>query len=291
MNSFLSGPEEPLLQIPMTTATPTLVERLNAAQPVLVQAYPTALDLLVRETRAGRLHIAPRYVESGGELLSERTRRDVREVWGAEIDDCWGLSEGIYAFSCRGAGAAGDGESRPTTLPASSALHLPDDLVIVEPVDVDGNVVPAGEPAAKVYVTNLYNRTQPLIRFEVADALTVLDGSCPCGSAHRRITALTGRNDLVFIYDNDVHVYPMILGFVLEEETGLIEYQVRQTRRGLTIKAVTQPGTPIDRLRGEVAAALSAAGLDGAEVMMERVDRIERGPSGKLLQFIPLPPA
>ncbi len=214
MSSFLADPDDPSIHLPMTTPIPDMIAILEAAQPVLLQAYPSALDLLVHEARANRLHIAPRFVESGGEMLSERTREDVRELWGAGIDDCWGLSEGIYAFQC----------------PAGGSMHLPDDLVIVEPVDLEGHVVPPGEPAAKVYVTNLYNVAQPLIRYEIPDGLTVHEGICACGSAHRRIAALAGRSDQVFRYEDGVTVYPMVLGFAIEEERGLIEYQFRQTR-------------------------------------------------------------
>jgi phenylacetate-CoA ligase len=273
MSSFLAPPDDPFIHLPMSTAIPDLVAALEAAQPVVLQAYPTALDLLIHEATNDRLHIAPRYVESGGELLTERTRGDVRDVWGAEIDDCWGLSEGIYAFSC----------------PAGGGLHLPDDLVIVEPVDIEGRPLPSGEPADKVYITNLYNHTQPLIRFEVADGLTVLEGPCACGSAHRRIDALTGRNDLVFVYGDAVRVYPMVLGFALEEERGLIEYQVRQTRRGVAIQAVIEPSVSIESSRQRALAVLDAAGLVDPEVTIDPVDHIDRLPSGKLRQFLATP--
>jgi len=62
-------------------------------------------------------------------------------------------------------------------------MHLPDDLAIIEPVDRYGNVVAPGQPADKVLLTNLYNRTQPLIRYEITDAMTVVAGTCECGCA------------------------------------------------------------------------------------------------------------
>jgi phenylacetate-coenzyme A ligase PaaK-like adenylate-forming protein len=270
MGSFLTPPDDPFIHVPMNTPVPELVDVLNAVRPTVLQAYPTALDLLIQEATCDRLHIAPRYVESGGELLTERTRADVREAWGTEIDDCWGLSEGIYAFSC----------------PAGGGMHLPDDLVIVEPVDIDGNPVPPGTPAAKVYVTNLYNHTQPLIRFEVADALTVIEGPCACGSAHRRIDALTGRNDVVFDYGGEIRMYPMVLGLALDAERGLVEYQVEQTQRGVLIRAVVEPDFGIRELTERVADALRDVGLADPEVSIELVDHIDRLPSGKLRQFV-----
>ncbi|MGH9079428.1 MAG: phenylacetate--CoA ligase family protein [Acidimicrobiales bacterium] len=273
MSSFLASSEDPFIHLPMSMATPALAETLEKVQPVVLQAYPTALDLLIHEAKSDRLQIAPRYVESGGELLSERTRADVREVWGTEIDDCWGLSEGIYAFSC----------------PAGPGMHLPDDLVIVEPVDLDGHPVLPGEPAAKLYITNLYNHAQPLIRFEVADGLTVFEGPCTCGSAHRRIDALTGRHDLVFRYGDGIRVYPMALAFALESERGLIEYQVRQTPRGVAVRAVLEPSVRIESLRERLLECLDVAGLVRPEVTIEPVGRIDRLPSGKLRQFIASP--
>ena len=234
----------------MTLPVAQVVRGLNAAQPELLMGYPSALDLVVREAQAGRLKISPRFVEAGGELLMERTRQAVRELWGVEIDDAWAVVEGAYAFAC----------------PDGQGMHLPDDLVIIEPVDLDGRPVPPGEPAAKLYLTNLYNRTQPLIRFEIADGLTVLDGVCACGSAHRRIVDLTGRADIVFSYDDDVKIHPMILRLELHDERYLTEYQIRQTARGVCVKVVTEHPEGIDQIRDRLVRTLRTAGLRDPEV-------------------------
>ena len=76
---------------------------------------------------------------------------------------------------------------------AGRGMHLSDDLFVIEPVDGQGDPVPPGERAAKVYVTNLYNRVQPLIRYELTDEITVLDGPCPCGVTLLRIDDIQGR--------------------------------------------------------------------------------------------------
>ena len=271
MRTFLAEPGDEMHHLPMTLPVAQVVRGLNAAQPELLMGYPSALELVVREAQAGRLRISPRFVESGGELLMERTRQAVRQLWGVEIDDAWAVVEGAYAFSC----------------PDGQGMHLPDDLVIIEPVDLAGQPVPPGEPAAKLYLTNLYNRTQPLIRFELADGLTVLDGVCPCGSAHRRIVDLTGRADIVFSYDDDVKIHPMILRLELHDERYLTEYQIRQTARGVCVKVVTEHPEGIDQIRDRLVRTLRTAGLRDPEVVVEVVDRLERLAAGKLRQFIP----
>jgi phenylacetate-CoA ligase len=271
MRTFLAEPGDAMHHLPMTLPVDQVVAGLNAAQPDLLMGYPSALDLVVSEAQAGRLRISPRYVETGGELLMERTRQAVRELWGVEIDDAWAVVEGAYAFSC----------------PAGRAMHLPDDLVIIEPVDLAGRPVAPGQPAAKLYLTNLYNKTQPLIRFEIADGLTVLDDRCPCGSAHRRITDLTGRADIVFEYENKVLVHPMVLRLELHDERHITEYQVRQTARGACIKVVTDRPEDLDQVRERMVRTLRTAGLPDPDVTVEAVNRLERLAAGKLRQFIP----
>jgi phenylacetate-coenzyme A ligase PaaK-like adenylate-forming protein len=44
------------------------------------------------------------------------------------------------------------------------------------------NPVSIGERAAKVYLTNLYDLTTPLIRYELTDEVTVLGEPCPGGT-------------------------------------------------------------------------------------------------------------
>ena len=62
---------------------------------------------------------------------------------------------------------------RPST-PASTCSRT---SRIVENVDADGRPVPDGEPGARLLVTSLFNRTQPLIRLELADAVTLDAGA------------------------------------------------------------------------------------------------------------------
>jgi phenylacetate-coenzyme A ligase PaaK-like adenylate-forming protein len=55
--------------------------------------------------------------------------------------------------------------------------------------------VPDGEPGARLLVTNLFNRTLPLIRYELDDLVTLSPDPCPCGRPLRVIAALEGRSD------------------------------------------------------------------------------------------------
>jgi phenylacetate-coenzyme A ligase PaaK-like adenylate-forming protein len=86
-------------------------------------------------------------------------------------------------------------------------MHLNDDFCIVEPVDVQGKSVPSGVQSAKIYLTNRFNHTLPLIRYEVTDEVTILDEPCSCGSAHRRMDDVMGRLDDSFVYASGIRIH------------------------------------------------------------------------------------
>ena len=231
------------------------------------------MHLLALEAKAGRLKISPKRIATCAEQCTKEARAAVAEVWGVDIYDFWGCSEGVYAFPCR----------------AGKAMHLPDDLAIVEPVDREGNVVAPGQRADKILLTNLYNRTQPLIRYEITDAMTVLDGTCECGCAHRRITDLAGRTDSFFVYDGGAAVHWLGMTTVLLGDPGVVEFQVTQTPRGARRLGCHQGKSATSkRLRRGLVELMAAAGLLDPQVTIKEVDGLDRLWSGKLRQFQPL---
>lgn len=275
LHAFSRGMDDGATQVthlPATLPLPDIVAGFNAAQPTTLQGYPTAIHLLALEAADGRLQINPQKVLTCGEQCTEEIRIAVRDVWGVEIDDTWGCSEGVYAFPCT----------------AGQAMHLPDDLAIIEPCDRDGNVLPPGTPAEKILLTNLYNRTQPLIRYEITDGMTLLDQVCECGCAHRRIDGLSGRTDTFFRYGGGIAVHPMGMTTALLGGDGVVEYQVSQTPDGADVRVVCDRACDLEHLRTNLVATMEQAGLRHPQVTITSVDSIERLWSGKLKQFQPL---
>jgi phenylacetate-CoA ligase len=278
IQAFLSeiAPSEPsqFAHFPASLPLPEIVAGLNAAQPTVLRGYPSAVHLLALEAKAGRLKISPRQIATGGEQCTDEIRAEVAEVWGIDIYDFWGCSEGAFAFPC-GAGAG---------------MHLPDDLTILEPVDRYGNVVAPGQPADKVLLTNLYNRAQPLIRYEITDAMTVVAGTCECGCAHRRITDLAGRTDSAFVYEGGAAVHWLGMTTVLLSDSDVVELQVTQTPRGADISVATRGSCNVEGLRHGLVELMSKSGLCDPQVTIREVDALDRLWSGKLRQFQPLEP-
>ncbi|HSK62133.1 MAG TPA: phenylacetate--CoA ligase family protein [Actinomycetospora sp.] len=101
---------------------PQLVAQLDDFQPVLLGTYASALGVLADEQEAGRLHISPLVISSGGEALTPTVRRRAERVFGAVVVDTYNASE-----------------ATPLSLPCPRGhMHVNADWFVVEPVDADG---------------------------------------------------------------------------------------------------------------------------------------------------------
>lgn len=258
--------------LPATLPITEIVAGLNAAQPSVLTGYPSVIHLLALEALAGRLTIEPNWVATSGEQLTDDIKSAVRTAWNVEIYDTWGCTEGVFACSCS----------------PGSPMHLPDDLAIIEPVDENNQPVPYGQPAAKILLTNLYNMTQPLIRYEINDPMTMIDDPCECGCAHRRITDIQGRRDTFFEYENGTIVHSIGMQGVLLGDPNVVEVQVTQTQRGIVVSIVAQGECDTVQLRDNLVELLGRSGLDDPEVTVVEVESLERMWSGKLRQYEPL---
>jgi phenylacetate-coenzyme A ligase PaaK-like adenylate-forming protein len=250
-----------------------LVTGLNECQPDLLFGYTSSLSELAREAHAGRLRIAPRFVMASSEPLLPEIRVQLEQAWGVPVLNYYACSEaGAVAIACHRGG---------------NGLHLADDLLIVEPVSTSGRAAAPGDRADKIYLTNLFNRTLPLIRYEITDELTMLDESCKCGSGQRMIADPQGRLDDTFGY-GDVTVHPHVFRSPLSRRRDIVEYQVKQTPQGALISAVCQGPVDLHDLEAELISRLTELGVPSPDVSAISVGTIPRHEGGKLRRFVPL---
>ncbi len=204
------------------------VAGLNAYQPDLLMGYATALSVLAAEQRAGRLRIRPVLVVTVSESLPRYERDRIGTSFRAPVRDLYGASEFIpLGVECR-----------------YHWLHVNDDWAVLEPVDSRYQPVPPGTASATVLLTNLANRVQPLIRYDLGDSVTVRPEPCPCG---RPLTAIRvqGRHDDVLRLPGtagDVAIVPLAVETVLERCPGLAAFQLVQTGpTALRLRVATDP--------------------------------------------------
>jgi phenylacetate-coenzyme A ligase PaaK-like adenylate-forming protein len=193
-----------------------LVAQLNEFRPSVLASYPTTLLLLAREREAGRLRLQPRALWSGGETLAEVERAEIAKAFDCAVIDGYGASECLnIAYDC-----------------GHGSLHLNSDWVILEPIDANGRPVPPGELSTSVLLTNLANRVQPLIRYDLGDSVRFRLQPCDCGSPFPAIEVEGRRDDIVSFTNDDgetVPMPPLALATVVEEGAGVHRFQVLQT--------------------------------------------------------------
>jgi phenylacetate-coenzyme A ligase PaaK-like adenylate-forming protein len=248
---------------------PELVERLNELDAPALTGYPTMLARLAAERRAGRLRVSPITISSTSETLHPNLRDEIRNGFGAPVVDTFGSTEGLVGVSA----------------PEDTVLVFNNDVCITELVDADNRPVAPGTPSAKVLVTNLSNLTQPLIRYEMTDSFV----SQPEAADHGHLRAVvSGRSDEVLRWEN-TEVHPIVIRSVLVRSPNVIDYQVRQTDRGIDVAAVATAALDVDHLRGCLTDALDDAGLSDAHVTLQAVGALHRhGETGKVQRFVPL---
>jgi phenylacetate-CoA ligase len=251
-----------------------IVSGLNELKPVRLASYPSMLYILALEARAERLRISPKIVSSTAEPLTPRVRQAARDAWHVPVRNSWAGSEGgVYAWSC------GKGKG----------MHVNEDLFIIEPVDREGNPVSPGERASKIYMTNLFNNTLPLIRYELTDEVTFLPGdTCECGCAFQSVDDIQGRLENNFFYPSGLIIHPSTFWSILEDEPNILEYQVIQRNNGALIAIHSTGEVPIGQLRERISRELEKHGFSQPNVEMELVDNIERTVAGKFKKFVPL---
>jgi phenylacetate-CoA ligase len=256
------------MSAPATLPLAELVQRLNQAQPLVLHGHTTKLALLAGEKRSGRLRIAPVSVTAMGELLTDEHRATIAAAFGVPPVNQFTSTEGLT------------GQSEP----GATVLSFASDMCIAELVDNDNQPVPDGTPSAKVLLTNLYNHTQPLIRYELTDRFT----PHPAAAGHGHLRAsVDGRADDTFRYGR-IAIDPLVIRTVMVRTPAALEYQVRQTSRGIDIAVVADGHLDHAALGASLERSLRTAGLPDPQVHIRQVPDIARHPeTGKARRFIP----
>jgi phenylacetate-coenzyme A ligase PaaK-like adenylate-forming protein len=176
-----------------------IVARLNEFMPDILTGYASGLDLMAREKLHGNLLIAPKTIGCSGDRLAPPMRRTIRDAFGVNPINLYAASESISI-------GAECGEH--------NGIHLFTDWHCCELVDDSRKPVAAGQPGTML-LTNLYNYTQPLIRYDINDVLTIDDSPCPCGLALPRVKGVDGRNEEFLWFKKqdgtDEFLHPLLL--------------------------------------------------------------------------------
>lgn len=192
-----------------------LREQVESFHPAVLAGYPSAMDLLAREQSARRMHLDLVLVATSGENLEATVKERLTTTFECPVRDTYGTSETIFmAFGC-----------------SQDWLHLSSDWFLLEPVGKDGAPTPPGRFSASALVTNLANRLQPIIRYDIGDSMMRKPEPCLCGSPLPAFRVAGRSGDLLLLRDAGGHEVPvtsMQVGTVVDSTPGTCRAQVRQ---------------------------------------------------------------
>jgi phenylacetate-CoA ligase len=271
-------------RLPATMPFDDLVAAVDAFQPQVLLVYPSVAALLAVEQMERRLDIRPSVVSTHSERLTPEMARRIERAWGTRPFDHYGLTElSTFGVECA----------------LHRGLHMLDDLFIAEIVDDSYRPVGPGQMGARLLLTNLYNFTQPLIRYEVSDMLTIAAEACPCGRPFPLISGIGGRSEEIIHLESPdgraVAIPPVVLSGMLEELDEIAEFRIGVEpgllRLELVATAKASRPTVEERVREQVHKRLAAMGARPPRVEIVFCDRLERTGAGMgkltLIQRVP----
>lgn len=238
---------------------PTIVRQLNDFQPAMLGGYPSHLELLIEEARACRLKISPVIIMTGGEYLSDDLRKRLADTFHCYVQTSYSCTEGgTVACEC-----------------GRQHFHINEDWLLVEPVDKAGNPVPDGCLSDKILLTNLFNYTQPYIRYEVTDRVRLHREPCGCGNPAPWLE-LEGRTDDVVSFTQggkSIRIAPLAIYAVMKEVPGLRRFQLLvYPENRVVLRLEEQEGTAkadaFAAARAALTVYLSQQGISRAEITL-----------------------
>jgi phenylacetate-coenzyme A ligase PaaK-like adenylate-forming protein len=250
---------------PVATPLPELVAQLNAFQPAVLAPYATTAALLAAEQQAGRLRIRPAVVALAAEGLPEGDPARIAAAFGATVGNSYAASECPFlSYSCR-----------------EGWLHVNTDWVILEPVDAHYHPVPLGHQSHTVLLTNLANRVQPILRYDLGDSVLQRPDPCPCRNPLPAIRVQGRAADLLTFptpTGQNITLTPLMLSTRLDRLPGIALFQIEQTApTELVVRLRPVPGADPEQLwevaHLDLADLLATSGLGHV-----RIRRAAQGP-------------
>jgi phenylacetate-CoA ligase len=257
-------------RLSVITPVAEMVEALNAYQPEALIAYASIAGALADEQLEGRLHIQPDLIATTSEVLTDETEERIHAAWGQLPVNAYAATEapGIAIGSFDHVG-----------------MHVFEGSVVIEVVDDSGDPVLPGVAGTKVLLTSLVNRAQPLIRYELTDAIMLAEGPDPSGRPYLRIARVDGRSGDILrfpaVTGGEIAVHPYRLRSPFSAMLDVRQYQIVREPDGLRVRIVPGISAPADlpdRVREAIAHQLEEAGAAPTQILVEQVDELERDP-------------
>lgn len=243
------------------------VRTIRRIRPRMLFGYPSALAHIARHARRrgqsmDDLGIRVAFVTS--ERLYDHQREEIESVFGCPVANGYGGRDaGFIAHAC-----------------PQGRMHITAEDIIVEIVDPQGRILPAGE-SGEIVVTHLATTDYPFIRYRTGDIGTLSADPCPCGRGLPVLRAIEGRSTDFILARDGTLMHGLSLIYIVRDIPGVANFKIIQENIDHTrFLLVTESGFDPACVSGIQAAARARLG-EAVRVDVEQVPEIAAEASGK----------
>lgn len=258
-----------------------LCEELNEFQPNVIMTKPSLLGILARKQKEGVLSIELDKIIFAGEMISPIDYNDIEKNFHVKPSNSYSTCEtGPIAFQMNN---------------DIECLNIFDDLVWLELIDDNGNTINEPYKLGNVVITNLYNKTMPLIRYNLFDRAFYLPSECP--GEFNKISFIKGRGTSFFTFKGKngekikICEYPFWSLYVV----GIIRYQVvQEDYNSLVVRIQWENDCATEKAQKKLREKIERILNDyeplknNVKISFENVDIISPGKTGKIQITFPL---
>jgi phenylacetate-CoA ligase len=238
------------------------LEALSRYRIQYLLGYTSSLYQLAIEALASGRTIKMKVVVTNAEPLYKYQREKIEQAFQCPVRETYGIAEiAVAASEC-----------------ANGRLHSWSDVSRMEVLreQADGPLEDAGDLVA----TGLVNVDMPLIRYRVGDRVALSpNGHCPCGRTLPTLTSVEGRCDDLLLTRDGRRIGR--LDPVFKTNIPIREAQIIQEAIDL-LRVRYVPTKDFTAEDGQVIVDRLRARMGDVQVILEKAEKLPRGPNGKL---------
>ena len=252
-----------------TEPTEKIIETAREFNPESLSGYPSSLVLLAQAQLEGRLNLDIKLALSSAELMKEEMYNTIKKAFKCPVLNNYCSTEG---------GEAAMASDCPH-------LHINEDWVIIEPVDKDGNVIKpdTDQWSDGIYITDLTNQIQPIIRYHMNDRVKIHTTDDGYGKPFYWMELQDRTGSLFTFCGKQLRILQLVS--CLAKNVLLIQF-IQNSPDEMEIRLVPEPGYDKQELLEETknifTSYMEQEGCRGFKVITSDKDLIKNERGGKL---------
>jgi len=261
----------PVMHLPIINGEEENLSALQKNNAKMIRSYPSALNILAKLNSIKKTPLKVKSILSGGEHLSEKSRKYIEESFSCPVFNRYG------AIEC---------PSLAKDCTEEKNLHITEGSYLVEIVDKKGKPVKSG--TGEIVITHFFNKSMPFVRYSTGD-LGCWGKECSCGRNSRVLKSLEGRESEMIVLPSGKTIPAFSLALLPLESVfaGVLNYQIVQEKEDLlVVRYVAMLGGITEKTKEEIKKIIDEVCLGEVKVEFEEANEIKPGKTGKRKNFV-----